>query len=49
MSERMMVVGAHAMTASLEASSDGNGVLFKKKNDPRVTRVGKVLRRALRT
>ena len=28
-----------------EAGSDGNGVLFKKKDDPRVTSVGKVLRR----
>jgi hypothetical protein len=42
---RSMVQGAHAMVAELEADSDGNGVLFKKKDDPRVTRVGKVLRR----
>jgi lipopolysaccharide/colanic/teichoic acid biosynthesis glycosyltransferase len=27
------------------AENDGNGVLFKKKADPRVTRVGAVLRR----
>jgi len=42
---RSMVVGAHAMVDDLAADSDGNGVLFKKKDDPRVTRVGKVLRR----
>jgi exopolysaccharide biosynthesis polyprenyl glycosylphosphotransferase len=42
---RSMVPGAHAMVAELEADSDGNGVLFKKKDDPRVTRVGRVLRR----
>jgi lipopolysaccharide/colanic/teichoic acid biosynthesis glycosyltransferase len=33
------------MVDGLTDGSDGNGVLFKKKNDPRVTRVGKVLRR----
>jgi lipopolysaccharide/colanic/teichoic acid biosynthesis glycosyltransferase len=33
------------MVDGLADESDGNGVLFKKKNDPRVTRVGKVLRR----
>jgi exopolysaccharide biosynthesis polyprenyl glycosylphosphotransferase len=42
---RSMVVGADRMVDSLEAGSDGNGVLFKKKIDPRVTRVGRVLRR----
>jgi exopolysaccharide biosynthesis polyprenyl glycosylphosphotransferase len=42
---RSMVVGAHAMVADLAAESDGNGVLFKKKDDPRVTRVGRFLRR----
>ncbi|WP_299954902.1 sugar transferase [uncultured Modestobacter sp.] len=42
---RSMVPGAHAMVADLTADSDGNGVLFKKRDDPRVTRVGKVLRR----
>ncbi|MGY1812835.1 sugar transferase [Blastococcus sp. SYSU D00820] len=42
---RSMVVGAHAMVSDLATDSDGNGVLFKKKEDPRVTRVGKVLRR----
>jgi exopolysaccharide biosynthesis polyprenyl glycosylphosphotransferase len=42
---RSMVPGAHAMVADLEDGSDGNGVLFKKRDDPRVTRVGGVLRR----
>ncbi len=42
---RSMVVGADRMVDGLADESDGNGVLFKKKNDPRVTRVGKVLRR----
>ncbi|MGY2066398.1 sugar transferase [Blastococcus sp. SYSU DS0619] len=42
---RSMVVGADGMVAQLVAESDGNGVLFKKKDDPRVTRIGKVLRR----
>jgi exopolysaccharide biosynthesis polyprenyl glycosylphosphotransferase len=42
---RSMVVGADRMVDDLADESDGNGVLFKKKDDPRVTRVGKVLRR----
>ncbi|CCG01375.1 sugar transferase [Blastococcus saxobsidens] len=42
---RTMVQGAHDMTASLAAQDEGNGVLFKLRSDPRVTRVGKVLRR----
>jgi exopolysaccharide biosynthesis polyprenyl glycosylphosphotransferase len=42
---RSMVQGAHAQVANLAAETDGNGVLFKMKGDPRVTRVGKVLRR----
>jgi exopolysaccharide biosynthesis polyprenyl glycosylphosphotransferase len=42
---RSMVPGAHAMVADLADGSDGNGVLFKKRDDPRVTRVGRVLRR----
>jgi lipopolysaccharide/colanic/teichoic acid biosynthesis glycosyltransferase len=33
------------MVDELEADSDGNGVLFKKKDDPRITRVGSFLRR----
>ena len=42
---RSMVQGAHGMVADLAAESDGNGVLFKKKDDPRVTGVGRFLRR----
>jgi exopolysaccharide biosynthesis polyprenyl glycosylphosphotransferase len=42
---RSMVTGAERMVEALEEGSDGNGVLFKKKDDPRITRVGKVLRR----
>ncbi|MGY1594299.1 sugar transferase [Geodermatophilus sp. SYSU D00708] len=42
---RSMVVGADRMVDDLAADSDGNGVLFKKKVDPRVTRVGRVMRR----
>ena len=42
---RTMVDGADGMVPDLERHSDGNGVLFKMKGDPRVTRVGKVLRR----
>jgi exopolysaccharide biosynthesis polyprenyl glycosylphosphotransferase len=42
---RSMVTGADRMVETLAAESDGNGVLFKKRDDPRLTRVGKVLRR----
>jgi exopolysaccharide biosynthesis polyprenyl glycosylphosphotransferase len=42
---RSMVAGADRMVEELADDSDGNGVLFKKKDDPRVTRVGKLLRR----
>ncbi|WP_233517598.1 sugar transferase [Geodermatophilus marinus] len=42
---RSMVAGADRMVAALDEQSEGNGVLFKMKDDPRVTRVGKVLRR----
>jgi exopolysaccharide biosynthesis polyprenyl glycosylphosphotransferase len=42
---RSMVVGAHAMGNMLAADSDGNGILFKKKDDPRITAVGRILRR----
>ncbi|MDJ0338345.1 sugar transferase [Cryobacterium sp. PH31-O1] len=41
---RSMVVDAEARLADLKASA-GNSVMFKMKNDPRVTRVGRVLRR----
>jgi exopolysaccharide biosynthesis polyprenyl glycosylphosphotransferase len=42
---RSMVTDAEARLVELSALTDGNGVLFKMKNDPRVTRVGAVLRR----
>jgi len=42
---RSMVVDAEARLQALAASSEGNEVLFKMKHDPRVTRVGAVLRR----
>ncbi|TNM61068.1 sugar transferase [Streptomyces sp. NP160] len=42
---RSMVVDAEARLRDLAASSEGNAVLFKMRQDPRVTRVGRVLRR----
>ncbi|MBT2538266.1 sugar transferase [Arthrobacter sp. ISL-69] len=42
---RSMVVDAEQRLAELADRNEGNGVLFKIKNDPRVTRVGGVLRR----
>ncbi|NEM05949.1 sugar transferase [Geodermatophilus normandii] len=42
---RSMVTGADRMVDALAGDTDGNGVLFKKRVDPRVTRVGRVLRR----
>lgn len=43
---RSMVVDAEAQLPSLlDRTDDGNGVLFKLRSDPRVTRVGAVLRR----
>lgn len=42
---RSMVVGADQMRDELESDNDGNGVLFKLHEDPRVTRVGRVMRR----
>jgi len=42
---RSMQDGAEAMIDQLTSLSTGNGVLFKLAQDPRVTRVGKVLRR----
>jgi exopolysaccharide biosynthesis polyprenyl glycosylphosphotransferase len=42
---RSMVAGADRMVDGLTAESDGNGVLFKKKDDPRITRVGRFIRR----
>lgn len=42
---RTMVMDAEQHLASLRQFSDGNGMLFKMKADPRVTAVGAVLRR----
>ncbi len=42
---RTMVPGAEAMQADLEAHNEANGAVFKMRRDPRVTRVGALLRR----
>ncbi|HEV7186161.1 MAG: sugar transferase [Actinomycetales bacterium] len=42
---RSMVIDAEARLAALQAKSDGNGLLFKMKNDPRITRIGHILRK----
>jgi exopolysaccharide biosynthesis polyprenyl glycosylphosphotransferase len=42
---RSMRVGADREVTALAASNDGAGPLFKMRDDPRVTRVGRVLRR----
>jgi len=42
---RTMVADAEARKAELVALNEGNGVLFKLRDDPRVTKVGKYLRR----
>jgi len=42
---RSMVVDAESRRADLEGKNQGNGPLFKMKNDPRVTRLGGILRR----
>jgi exopolysaccharide biosynthesis polyprenyl glycosylphosphotransferase len=42
---RSMVVDAEDRRAELEPNDEGNGVLFKIREDPRVTRVGALLRR----
>lgn len=42
---RTMCVEAESLKAQLKDEDEGNGVLFKIANDPRVTRVGKVLRK----
>ncbi|MCW3765186.1 sugar transferase [Paenarthrobacter sp. PAE-2] len=42
---RSMVPDAEARLAELEHRNEGQGVLFKIRNDPRVTRVGGVLRK----
>lgn len=42
---RTMVADAEARRAEIEHLSEGPGLLFKLKDDPRVTRTGKILRR----
>jgi len=42
---RTMMVGADSMKAQLAAANERNGILFKIKNDPRVTPVGRFLRK----
>lgn len=42
---RTMVTGAHRARAGLADVNEGAGLLFKLRRDPRVTRVGAVLRR----
>ncbi|PPK97254.1 Undecaprenyl-phosphate galactose phosphotransferase WbaP/exopolysaccharide biosynthesis polyprenyl glycosylphosphotransferase [Kineococcus xinjiangensis] len=42
---RSMVVDAEKRLIDLRETDEGNGVLFKMKVDPRITRVGRVLRR----
>lgn len=42
---RTMVVDAEARKAELSAFNEADGPIFKMKNDPRITRVGRILRR----
>jgi exopolysaccharide biosynthesis polyprenyl glycosylphosphotransferase len=42
---RSMVVDAERLLIDLRAKSEGNGLLFKMRRDPRITRVGGFLRR----
>jgi lipopolysaccharide/colanic/teichoic acid biosynthesis glycosyltransferase len=42
---RTMVVGAERQQAALESANEAGGALFKIRNDPRVTSVGRMLRR----
>jgi exopolysaccharide biosynthesis polyprenyl glycosylphosphotransferase len=42
---RTMVAGAEREQAALESANEAGGALFKIRNDPRVTRVGRMLRR----
>jgi exopolysaccharide biosynthesis polyprenyl glycosylphosphotransferase len=42
---RTMVAGAAARQTELEAANEATGALFKIRDDPRVTRVGRLLRR----
>ncbi|MEU5208991.1 sugar transferase [Streptomyces sp. NPDC020742] len=42
---RTMVVTADRMRAALESANEHDGAMFKMRRDPRVTRVGRILRR----
>lgn len=42
---RSMVVNAEQLITDLASQSDGNGIMFKMKNDPRVTPSGRWMRR----
>jgi len=42
---RSMVIDAEAMVSALAAHNESDGLLFKMRSDPRVTRVGTILRR----
>jgi exopolysaccharide biosynthesis polyprenyl glycosylphosphotransferase len=42
---RTMVIGAASAQDALEPTNEASGALFKIRNDPRVTRVGRLLRR----
>ncbi|HSK25738.1 MAG TPA: sugar transferase, partial [Jiangellales bacterium] len=42
---RSMVVGAESLLPDLRQADEGNGVLFKIRQDPRVTSVGRFMRR----
>ena len=42
---RSMVIDAEERLAKLQRENQGSGVLFKMKDDPRITRVGKFIRR----
>jgi lipopolysaccharide/colanic/teichoic acid biosynthesis glycosyltransferase len=42
---RSMVANAEALRAAVLASSDRDGICFKAKDDPRITRMGRLLRR----
>lgn len=42
---RSMRVGAEALQAQLSSGNDASGPIFKMRNDPRRTRVGRLLRR----
>jgi lipopolysaccharide/colanic/teichoic acid biosynthesis glycosyltransferase len=43
---RTMIVGADALKAKLKAQSEQDGAAFKMTRDPRVTRIGRFLRRS---